>query len=61
MRLKQYCCMLVAGFDVEKSKGQVQDQGRYQTGSGRQPLDVTDRPLLAMLPFTVRPQWGLGT
>jgi hypothetical protein len=27
MRLVQYCCMLVAGSDVEKSKGQGQGQG----------------------------------
>ena len=35
-RQKQYCCMLVAVSDVEKLKEQVEDQGRYRTGNGRQ-------------------------
>ena len=29
-------CMLVAVSDVEKLKEQVEDQGQYQTGNGRQ-------------------------
>ena len=35
-RQKQYCCMLVAVSDVKKLKEQVEDQGRYRTGNGRQ-------------------------